>query len=573
MLAAGRRGYADRMRASRKLATLVQRRLRMQRRVDALVLAAMAALVTAVPCVVGSRLLGHDGAWVTGAAAMVVLVAVAGVWLRLHPAAGPASAAAMADERLGLESRIATALALHDRSDAFAIAAVADAERVAPGQMRRVAAAFPLRWHPLAPWLSVAAVVAGMTWWLFPTRQGSPATDVNTVAIDAEQRLQQAEASEQAVREAVRLIEESPEARQALQETLAELEREGAKAELTTDPERRESEAGARAAALQERLQRELDSPEMLESRALADLLARLPELPELGKEVSQALKSGDFEKARAELERLAREASGKDPAKARAAQQTLENLAKAIEKAGQETSAAEQALREAGMDPKLAKDLQQAMQAVQQDPKLTPQQRQELQKKLQSCQNASSQCRNLSKAARECKSGSCSGSNSQLSRAAAQRRMDRALAKAMGQCRNGAAMGWSMPWQRQQAGTGRGGRSDGKGGREGGQGGKPRTDGDTSALPEDAYALKRESAGDGDPLDRAAAREFVRGEGLAGGQASAELKAVAAKVSAGLEEGTEEDPVPGRLKATHKRYFEQWKRRLEGGTPAGSGP
>lgn len=572
MLAAGRRGYADCMRASRKLANLVQRRLRMQRWVDALVLATMAALVTAVPCVAVSRLLGHDGAWVAGAAATVVLAAVSGVWLRLHPAPGPRTAAALADEQLGLESRIATALALHDRSDAFALAAVADAERVAPGQTRRVAAAFPLRWPPLAPWLSVAAVVVGMTWWLCPTRQGAPATDVNTVAIDAEQRLRQAEAGEQAIREAVRLIEESPEARQALQETLAELEREGAKVELTNDPERRESEAGERAAALQERIQKELDSPDMLESRALADLLARLPELPELGKQVSQALKSGDLEKARAELERLAGEASGKDAAKAQAAQQALENLAKALEKAAQETSAAEQALREAGMDPKLAQDLQQAMQAVQQDAKLTPGQRQELQKKLQSCRNASSQCRNLSKAARECKSGSCSGSDSQLSRAAAQRRMDRALAKAMGQCRNGAAMGWSMPWQRQQVGAGRGGRSDGKGGRQGGQGGEPRTDGDTKALPEDAYAIRQESAGDGDPLDRTAAREFVRGEGLAGGQASAELKAVAAKVSEGLEEGTEEDPVPGRLKAAHKRYFEQWKRRLGGDTPAGSG-
>ena len=39
---------------------------------------------------------------------------------------------------------------------------------------------------------------------------------------------------------------------------------------------------------------------------------------------------------------------------------------------------------------------------------------------------------------------------------------------------------------------------------------------------------------------------------------------AVAATVAAGLEEGSEEDPVPGRLKQAHKRYFEQWKKRLD---------
>jgi hypothetical protein len=66
-------------------------------------------------------------------------------------------------------------------------------------------------------------------------------------------------------------------------------------------------------------------------------------------------------------------------------------------------------------------------------------------------------------------------------------------------------------------------------------------------------------------------ARDFVRGQGAAPvGASSPQLKAVAARVEAGLEEGTEEDPVPGRLKAAHKRYFEQWKKQLDPSKPAG---
>jgi hypothetical protein len=573
ILATVQRGYHEVMLASRKLATLVQRRLRLQRWVDAMVPGSMAGLACAGLALAVARLLGHPGGWFAAVAGVMCGGAFVGAWLRLHPKPGERSAAALADDRLGLESRIATALALQGRRDAFAQAAVLDAERLAPGQFGRVRAAFPMRWPALAPWIPVAALVTGMVWWLWPVRQPALATDAATVAMDAEQRLQQAEASEQGVREAVRLIEESPEARQALQETLAELERRGAESELASDPARREAEASERAAALQERLERELDSEAMRESRELSDLLARLPELPDMAQALSQALKSGDLAKAQAELERLAAEAVGKDPARAKAAQQALDSMAKALEQAAKSTSAAEQALREAGMDPKLAQNMQQAMQAAQQNQKLTPQQRQELQKKLQSCQNASQQCQNLSKSTSQCKSGSSSGASSQLSRAQAQRRMQAALGKAMGQCRSGGSMGWSMPWQRKQASAAAGKNSaGGKGGKDAGRGGTPRIDGRTEALPEGSFAEKQESAGDGDPFDRTAAREFVRGEGVAGGTATAELKAVAAKVEAGLEEGTEEDPVPGRLKAAHKRYFEQWKKRLDGAAPAKGG-
>jgi hypothetical protein len=565
-------GYAAAMLASRKLAALVQRRLQLQRWVNALVPGVVAGLVGACLGLVAARLSGHSGEGVAAVACLLVSVAGTVIGLRLDPVPGERSAAALADDRLGLESRIATAIALQGRADAFAQAAVIDGERVAPGQFGRIRGAFPLRWPVLTPWVPVILLVVAMAWWLWPVRQPGPASDASTVSIDDTQRIQQAQASEQAVREAVRLIQESPEAEQALKDALAQMELDRDPEAWAADPTQREAEASERAAALQQRLEQELQSDAMLEMRELADMLARLPELPELGRDVSQALKSGDLARAQAELERLACEAVGNDPAKAKAAQRALDQLAQALENASKDSSAAEKALSDAGMDPALAKDLQKAMQAAQQNQKLTPEQRQELQKQLQSCQNASKQCQNLSQSAKACRNGSCSSASSQLSRAQAQKRMQAALGKAMGQCRNGGSLGWSMPWERKKAGAAGKSGMAGRSGREGGQGGTPRTDGDTEALAEDAYSVKQESAGDGDPFDRTVAREFVRGDGAPGGTPSAELKAVAARVEAGLEEGTEEDPVPGRLRSAHKRYFEQWKRRLDEAAPAKGG-
>ena len=112
----------------------------------------------------------------------------------------------------------------------------------------------------------------------------------------------------------------------------------------------------------------------------------------------------------------------------------------------------------------------------------------------------------------------------------------------------------------------------NGKGGSKAGEGGAPKTDGNTAALADGALPENQESAGDGNPLDQAAARDFVRAQGVPVGVSSEQVKAVAAKVQAGLGEGSEEDPVPGRLKAAHKRYFEQWKRRLDGAPADGAG-
>ena len=568
------------------LIRLVQIRLRVQRWVDVASPALLVGFAIALPGLVLSRVFGARGDVM--ALAMLVAAATAGAWFlaRLHPPINALRAAVEADERLGLEGRLASALALESRSDAFAQAAVQDAERAArdPALRAMVRRVFALRWPRSTPWIPVVAAVLLMCAWLQPVRVAAPVVSagIDASVTPAEQQAR-ADAAEASVAKALDTISDNPEAREQLKDMLAQMEQPRGADMATRDPAQREADAAARAAALEERLGRALDSESSQQADRLKDLLASLPEMEGSAKPLSEALKSGDLQEAMKQLEQLAKQAEGSDAKQAAEAKQALSKMSNALQQLAANQRGAMQALKEAGMDPALASNPQQAQQAIERNQQLTPQQKQALQNKMQASQKSAEQCRNLGQSMNPSgkSGGSMSDAQKQLSRAASTQAMQRALQKAMGECKNGSSMGWSMPWEVAKSGGSGGGKAgqgskegngagSGKGGKKGGKGGAPNINGGTEALKDGQLAEKQESAGEGDPLGDAVARDFVRGAGAPAGASSPQLKAVAARVEAGLEEGTEEDPVPGRLKAAHKRYFEQWKRQLDPSKPAG---
>lgn len=556
------------------LIRLVQIRLRVQRWVDVASPALLVGFAIALPGLVLSRVFGARGDVL--ALAMLVAAATAVAWLlaQLHPPINALRAAVEADERLGLEGRLASALALESRSDAFAQAAVQDAERAArdPALRAMVRRVFALRWPRSTPWIPVVAAVLLLCAWLQPVRVAAPVVSAGIEAsvTPAEQQAR-ADAAEASVAKALDTISDNPEAREQLKDMLAQMEQPRGADMATRDPAQREADAAARAAALEERLGRVLDSESSQQADRLKDLLASLPEMEGSAKPLSEALKSGDLQEAMKQLDQLAKQAEGSDAKQAAEAKQALSQMSNALQQLANNQRGAMQALKEAGMDPALASNPQQAQQAIEQNQQLTPQQKQALQKKMQASQKAAEQCKNLGNSMQPSgKPGSMGEAQKQLSRAASSQAMQRALQKAMGECKGGSSMGWSMPWEVAKSG-GSGAGNGGKGGQKAGKGGAPNINGSTEALKDGQLAEKQESAGDGDPLGDAVARDFVRGKGAAPvGASSPQLKAVAARVEAGLEEGTEEDPVPGRLKAAHKRYFEQWKKQLDPSKPAG---
>ncbi|MFM7807707.1 MAG: hypothetical protein ACKPEA_07210 [Planctomycetota bacterium] len=583
------------MRNAKALATMALRRLQVRRWLSVAGPSALLATAVAAVALVTARVIGWDGAWIALVAFVLAVAACMRALLALRAAPSLAGAAAEVDERLGLDGRVATALALAGRSDAFAQAAVADGERVASEGARaaQVRRAFPLGVPPTLAWWPVALCAVALLAWMVPVRvlRVEQAAGASSASRDPAALAERADNAEARVANAVKALDESPEAKEKLADLLAEVARppaaQPAVGETGNEAEpalQREAEALQRAASIEERLGRELDLPEMLALTQMNDSMARLPELKGAGAELSQALKSGDLQKAMAEMQKLAAQAASGDPKAAAEAKQALEQLAAAMDKASQNASAAqqqalEQSLKQAGLDPKLAKDpaaAQAAAQKAAQEGKCTAQQAQQVAKQAQGQKQAQQQQQQMAQSMRECSNGSSSSANSQLSRQQAQRRMQAALQTAMRECRNPSALGWSMPWQRPpqgSSGSPSDGKQAGKGGKSGkaGQGGDPKTDGSTKALADSKVGDRQESAGDGDPLDSAAARDFVRAQGVPVGTSQEQVRAVAAKVAEGLEEGSEEDPVPARLKAAHKRYFEEWKRRVDQNAPAGT--
>jgi hypothetical protein len=567
------------------LVRMARRRLRLSRALRACGPATVVAACAAVAAVPVVRAAGHGGWALPALIAIVTGLAAAWILSRSWPAVTDRSAAIAIDERLGLEGRIASALALAGRADPFAQAAVEDGMRLAADASLapRVRRAFRARPPGSLGWACVPwCVFVLLAWWIPPREPAVDAADVARAPVEAAVLQARAEQAEARVSEAVAAIEQSPEAAEELKDLMRELAAKSPAATTGVDEaaqaESREAEALERIATIEDRLARELADPELLASEAMRDALAALGKLPEAANGLAEALKTGRLDDAMKELERLAAEAAGSDPAKAAEAKAALEALAKAVENAAPQSSQAlAKALEQAGLDPSLAKDPAAAMQALEQAVKsgaVTPEQAEAARKQAQAQQRSDQQRKELAKSLRECRSGSCQSAQRALSRQQSSQRMQAALQMAMRQCNDPSSLGWSAPWNRSRQGGGAGkGSGKGSGGKPGQQG-APRTDGSTEAIPDGKLASSEESAGDGNPLDDAAARDFVRAEGLPVGTSRESMQAVAAKVAAGLEEGTEEDPVPGRLKAAHKRYFEQWKKRLDAtGTPPPAAP
>jgi len=558
------------MSASVRLANRVRARLQAQRRLEALGTALVVAGVTACLTLAAARLAGDRGVALSLLAGLVACAA-AGAFI-LGRSQGPTTTAAamLLDERLALDGRVANALALRGRVDGMSLAAVEDGDRLAVGGQiqTRVARAFPWRVPTLTVWALVAWPIWGLGAWWLPVRSASETATSVAVPASLEESMARAEATDEGLKRAAETIAESPEAAERLQDLLVEMERRQESGRLEVDPASREAEAMERVAAMESRLAEELESIEAMEARQLREALAGLPEMPDEAKALSQALKSGDLDKAMREVQRLSEQAASGDPERSAAATEALQRLAEALHTAAASQAAAREALREAGLDPAQAESVERAREAIERSQSLTPEQKQQLRKKLEAAERASSQCRNMGQGMSQACKGSSNAAQQSLSRAASQQRMERALRKAMGQCKGGSDMGWSMPWERRMAGAGSG-RGEGAG-RGKGSGGSPKTDGRTEALADGSLPDAPESAGDGDLRDEAVARQFVRGEGVRGELSPAQLQVVVTRVQEGLEEGTEEDPVPAHLKATHKRYFEQWKRRLDAKPTAG---
>jgi predicted transcriptional regulator len=343
--------------------------------------------------------------WVIGGAAALAVIAAA-LYAR-SVSLSPMTLAVLVDERLGLKERLSTALAVKERSDAFAQAAVSDGVTTArDGKVREaLGRSFPVQ-APNNSWIGPAIALAAFGAWFLP--QGDFFTPDETQVQTAQVR-NEAKLAETAVKNML----EKNEKLEKLAGKLGDVAGQNVPPdELPKTPDDVRREAIKNLTDTQRKLNEMLKGDDAQKLDAIKNQLANLDPPPgaEVG-ELSKALKEGDFKAAQDALEKLKAEAS-KEPAKKAEIEKQLGDLSKQIEKLGANKANVEEALKKANLDPKLANSQEALERALENSKNLTEQQKQDIRKAAQAQQQAQKKLQELSKAC----NGACNNPNGQKS-------------------------------------------------------------------------------------------------------------------------------------------------------------
>lgn len=581
--------------------------------VGAALLVLLVVLLTKVsPAIAAAMPLG----WIIVGAALAAVVAAAAYARSVSLA--PMTLAVLVDERLsvnnktGTHERLSTALAVKDRSDGFARAAVADGVALARDKRVResIGRAFPVR-APSNSWIGPMIACAAVGAWLLP--QG----DFFAVKEEEAAKTAQVKTDAKLAEEAVKSILERNEKLEKLAAKLGDQVGDNvAPDELPKTPEDVRRETIKNLTETQKKLNDLVKGDEAQALDAMKNQLANLE--PQQGSDVaelSKALKEGDFKAAKDALDKL-KEAAAKDPAKKDELEKQLGDLSKQIEKIAQNKENVEAALSKANLDPKLANSPEALQRALDNAKNLSQQQKQDIQKAMQAQQAAQQKLEQLSKACNGACSnpngqkaggtqgssqsgqqqGQQSGSQGQQGKDASQQGKSgqpgsqqqqgqgnqgsqagsgqmsdmlsdleslqqmmqdaqAAMNEADKQCQGLGQCQGNMPGQCQSSGDGNqiGNRRGGHGRANGGSAGTQKSPTSTKIQKEKVEM----TAGD------VISRQAVEGESERG-QASEQLNRVINDVAHSMEQGVTEEEVPSDRVSLHKRYFGELKNTLE---------
>jgi len=443
-------------------------------------------------------------------------------WIRGWPTR--ASAAAQLDERLNLSSRMTTALSVETRSDEFAKAAVADANRVAlefkNTQMLSRAFAF----HFGAEWRMSAVTATLVTAaWLFMPHWNSLAGKKDAQFPQDTVSLEKALAAEQKLSDAMQSAIQVA----ALDESIAKTLESSQKVldqshQQAATPDEREARAFQQQALLAAALEKATQSETLASNESLKDALSELALEQGEERELLAALKRGDFEAAAKEAQKLADKTKSANAAEAASAKQALEKVAAALNKQG----AVEAAKANQNASNVNQKSGQKSTAAS-----------------MKKSMANSKQCNNMGKACNEAAGGNIKNLMDLLKKGSAASSNKNSLSKSLAACRSpGSKPGGS------RAGSGQ----------------------STPKLADEPDARKtkfnsEDMMSESQDLDaEPIARDFVQGTGTKGEESTRKLTVIERQVQAGLEEGSEEDQVPAALREAHQKYFSQWKTKID---------
>ncbi len=543
------------MKEIRTLLKIAATRLELSSLLGAVSAVAVVAATLALVLAVADRLPAESFlAWRWVGPALVAgcgLVAVALWWRRRLSAL---DVAVHVDERLGLRERMSTALHCDGRSDAFARAAVEDAvatatdPRTREAVRRRYAVGAPKNWW-IAPLLAFAT-----TGVLF-----LPQADL-FAGEDAEEQAAISRAQsevEEAFEVIAKTVEDKPQLSAELGDLVQELNAPARDADALRDPEHVKRDALKKVTDLNKRLDEILSGEKGKTADALENMLAKMKTPPDgAGKELAEALASGDFKTAQEALEKMIEDMKNGDLSaeqKAELAKQ-LEEIAKQLEQLAQKQDELKQALQQAGLDPQLANNPQALQQALEQAANLNDQQKQQLQQMMQAQQAAQQMMKGLGQGLAQMAQQMMQGEPGQLGQQAQgqltqmeqlQALLEQAQA-AQSQCKGeGLGQGMTMSKALEQWKTGPGMGNWGAG--AGGKAPVRRTPSGTRMAKADA------PLGDGEII----ASMLIDGTPVRG-ESKAKLRQVIDASAEGYDEALNEDLLPRQYHDAMKHYFGQ---------------
>lgn len=490
--------------------------------------------------------------WVGPALAAATLLAAFAMWYRRRPS--ELHVAVAVDERLDLREKISTALLCEGREDVFARAAVEDAVNAARDPRsrelirRRFAFTAPRGW-----WATPAIVLLVMIIGFFG--QWDLFRDDQTNAQNLQQVKNNADESLKAI---ARVIAEKPELSKELAKELGDLSKDGPDPNALKTPEQINRDAMKKATELNKKLDDLINGDKSKTIEAVEKSLNQIKSENGPAKELSEALAKGDFTAAQKALNDLKDKAAKGEltEEQKKALAEQLDNLAKQLEQLANDQKKLEDALKQAGLDPQLAKNPQALQQAMQQNKNLNEQQKQQLQQMAQAQQAASQACKGMSQACKSMGQGMKGGQSQmgqfqqgaskmgdQLSQMETLQQLLQEAKAAQGQCQGvckGLGDGLSEFFS-QKTGVNKGGRGQAAGGK-----------GQIAPTPTGTKQQKAETkTQEGDII----AKELFEGEIIRG---ESKAKLVEAKIAEarGYDEGMTEDQLPRQYQEAHKHYF-----------------
>jgi chemotaxis protein histidine kinase CheA len=358
-----------------------------------LVLGVMVVLAGAIV----TRIIQQGTAWDVPwqAVAMWAPVGVLALALLLGLVTRPdrAATARRVDEGADLREALSTALWAQGQDDPWSRAAVESA--AARARTVNVRQAVPVTAPRSWPWIMALAVALVIAWFVIPPFNLMGEREKNEAA---QAKMRQVAMAQSQADEAKKKVEQIA--------NKLNLDKDEPAPEAPTAPETPKTpeeirlNAVRQLTAMKDKLDELKQSPAQQGLKAIQDKLQNL-KTPGEGPltELSKQLSLGNFDKASAELQKLAEKMANNamSPEDRSKAQEQLKQLASQLAQAAQEKKELEKKLSQAGLDPKLASDPKALSEALKKSENLTQEQKDQLQQQAQAQQQCQNACESMS--------------------------------------------------------------------------------------------------------------------------------------------------------------------------------